>query len=167
MHEKANEDDYVIDTNKKKKLKKYDALLKGIEFELNFFCFLEIISNIFLFSFEKLEFKYQEALDEVLKSRSPISVYTLLEELIRRNGLKIALSGRDEITLEPFVSYIIKFINMPRYTKLLIEVSNVLFDIYASVLGHSVLIDELFIKLKNKLNRYLFGKYFLYSIFIS
>jgi U3 small nucleolar RNA-associated protein 15 len=125
MNEKAAEDDFTIDNSKKKKLKVYDSLLKA--------------------------FKYQEALDAVLESKQPLAVYSLLEELIRRNGLKIALNGRDEVTLEPFVSYLIRFITMPRYTKLLIEVSNTLFDIYAPVLGQSVLIDELFTKLRNKL----------------
>ena len=78
-------------------------------------------------------------------------INSLLEELIRRDGLKIALSGRDEFTLEPFLSYLIKYISQPRYTKILIDVSNVLLDIYASILGQSVIIDELFTKLRHRL----------------
>ena len=70
---------------------------------------------------------------------------------MRRNGLRIALSGRDEVTLEPFVAYLIKYISNPRYTKLLLDVSQCLFDSYGGVLGQSVVIDELFTKLRNRL----------------
>lgn len=73
---------------------------------------------------------------------------TLFEELCRRNGLVIALSSRDEISLEPILSFLIRYINNPRYSKLLIQVTHVLLDIYSQILGYSESIDELFIKLK-------------------
>lgn len=50
-------------------------------------------------------FSYQKALDAALKTMNPVVVITLLEELIRRSGLTIALSGRDEKSLEPLLSF--------------------------------------------------------------
>jgi U3 small nucleolar RNA-associated protein 15 len=78
--------------------------------------------------------------------------FSLLEELLRRNGLKISLSGRDEITLEPFVSFLIKYITLPKYAPLLVRVAHTLFDLYGGVIGQSVLFDELFLKMRSKLN---------------
>ena len=80
--------------------------------------------------------------------RNPLIVMTILEELSRRNGLFVALSARDEISLEPILSFIIRYINNPRYSKLLINVTHTLLDIYSNVIGYSEAIDELFIKLK-------------------
>jgi len=50
-------------------------------------------------------FNYQKALDAVLKTMNPVLVITLLEELLRRSGLTIALLGRDEESLEPLLSF--------------------------------------------------------------
>ena len=124
--EKAGEADFEVAVMKAKKLSQYDKLLKA--------------------------FKYQEALDTALATKHPVVVISLIEELLRRNGLKIALSGRDEVTLEPFVSFLIKFITQPKYSSMLIDVAHILFDLYAAVIGQSVVFDELFIKLRNKLN---------------
>ena len=57
--------------------------------------------------YEKLlkTFSYQKALDAALKTMNPVVVITLLEELIRRSGLTIALSGRDEKSLEPLLAF--------------------------------------------------------------
>jgi len=69
------------------------------------------------------KFNYQQALDASLKTRNPLVVVTVLEELSRRSGLSIALSGRDESTLV---------------------------DLYCGVLGQSDAIDELFHKLRQQ-----------------
>ena len=93
------------------------------------------------------KFNYQLALDSALKTRNPLVVVTVLEELNRRSGLGIALSGRDEITLEPVLSFAARYVSHPRYARLIILVAQKVLDLYASVLGHSDAIDELFLKL--------------------
>ena len=93
------------------------------------------------------KFNYQAALDAALKTRNPVVVITVLEELCRRSGLGIALSGRDETTLEPVVSFSARYVNHPKYSKLVIQVVQKMLDLYAGVLGHSDAIDELFLKL--------------------
>merc|ERR1711971_56356 len=109
---------------KGKKLKMYDQLLK--------------------------KFQYIDALDEVLRSKDPKAVIAVLEELGRRQGLKIALSNRDEESLETVLSFVHSFVCMPRYTPVIVGVINILCDIYGCVLGQSETIDEFFHKIKVK-----------------
>jgi U3 small nucleolar RNA-associated protein 15 len=68
-----------------------------------------------------------------------------------RNGLIIGLSGRDEVTLEPLLSFLVKYITHPNYSSILITVCNVVFDLYAGVVGKSILVDELFVKMRERL----------------
>jgi U3 small nucleolar RNA-associated protein 15 len=92
-------------------------------------------------------FSYQQALDSALKTRSPLVVVTVLEELNRRSGLGIALAGRDETTLEPLLSFCARYASNPRYSRLIVVAAHQVLDMYACVLGHSDAIDELFLKL--------------------
>ncbi len=96
------------------------------------------------------KFNYQKALDAALATRNPVVVITILEELCRRNGLTIALSGRDELSLEPLLSFVTRYVNHARYSKLVGQVAHRILDIYASVLGYSETIDELFSKLQRQ-----------------
>ena len=96
------------------------------------------------------KFNYQQALDTALKSRNPSVVVTVLEELCRRSGLTIALSGRDESTLDPILAFCARYITNPRYTRLIVQVSHRIIDLYCGVLGHSDAIDELFHKLRQQ-----------------
>ena len=50
----------------------------------------------------------------------------MLEELINREGLRIALAGRDDVSLEPIVKFIMRNIINPNYTELLVNVTNVI-----------------------------------------
>jgi U3 small nucleolar RNA-associated protein 15 len=93
------------------------------------------------------KFNYQQALDAALSTRNPVVVVTVMEELCRRNGLTIALSGRDETSLEPLLSFAAKYVSHPRYSKLVSQVTQVILDIYAPIIGQSDAIDELFVKL--------------------
>lgn len=68
----------------------------------------------------------------------------------KRQGLTIALSNRDEESLESILSFAIRFIDNPQYSPYLIGVVNILIDIYGFAIGQSALVDELFAKLKTK-----------------
>jgi len=106
-----------------------------------------------LSSFDKAlkSFKYHEALDAALLNGSPDIVVAVIEELVQRNGLRIALQGRDQHTLEPVVAFLVRQITSPPFAAVLIGVANLLLDMYAPVLGKSAAIDELFVKLRNTL----------------
>lgn len=96
------------------------------------------------------KFNYQQALDAALKTKNPLVVITVLEELCFRSGITIALSGRDEAALEPLLSFIARYVAHPRYSPLLVQIAHKLLDIYSGVLGRSDGIDELFFKLQRQ-----------------
>eukprot|EP00658_Telonema_sp_P-2_P013680 TRINITY_DN15183_c0_g1_i2.p1 TRINITY_DN15183_c0_g1~~TRINITY_DN15183_c0_g1_i2.p1 ORF type:complete len:530 (-),score=100.77 TRINITY_DN15183_c0_g1_i2:220-1809(-) len=116
--------DLVVATVGKPKLRPYDKLLKS--------------------------FQFQAATDEVLATRDPVVIMSLLEALAARNVLPIALAGRDESKLAPLLEFVMRHITNPHYSALLIDVANTVLDIYAPILGQSQAIDELFVKLQVK-----------------
>lgn len=125
MNADAIAGDFIVSSSsKKRKLKSFDLCLK--------------------------QFRYGDALDEALETRIPQAVVAVLEELGKRRGLTIALSNRDEESLEPILSFTVRYICRPRFSSLLIGVANKLIDIYGDVSGQSETIDELFDKLKNQ-----------------
>ena len=99
------------------------------------------------------QFRYGDALDAALETRQPPTVAAVLEELGRRpSGLTIALSNRDEESLEPVLAFTARYIARPRYSALLIGVTNQVLDIYGDVAGESETMDELLNKLKNQVS---------------
>ena len=127
MNVDASAEDYVVAAaGKKRKLNKFDTALK--------------------------QFRYGDALDESLATRNPQSVVAVLEELGKRRGLAIALSNRDEESLEPILSFTVRYITRPRFSALLIGVAHKLIDIYGNIGGESEMIDELFVKLKEQVS---------------
>lgn len=124
-HEKSHDpEDYLLLHQKKQKLAEYDHLLR--------------------------KFRYGDALDKVLQQRQPQVVVAVIEELGKRRGLNIALSNRDEESLEAILSFTIRFIDDPKYSTYLIGVAHILCDVYGSLMGQSSMVDELFSKLRNK-----------------
>jgi len=121
----AGEGDITVESQKKRRLREYDRYLKA--------------------------FQYGNALDACLRTNQPaVTTVSLIQELIHRDGLKQALAGRDDNTLEPLTQFLVRNINNPRYTALLVDVSTVVIEMYSAVLGQSPLIDELFLRLRTK-----------------
>ncbi|KAG0303027.1 snoRNA-binding rRNA-processing protein [Dissophora globulifera] len=119
----AADADFTVESQKRRRLRDYDRYLKV--------------------------FQYGNALDACLRTNQPpVTTVSLIQELIHRDGLRQALSGRDDISLEPLAQFLVKNINNPRYTSLLVDVTMVMIDMYTAVLGQSPLIDELFVKLR-------------------
>jgi hypothetical protein len=131
----------IIETERHTKLKSYEIYLK--------------------------KFQYNVALDQALLSKNPLVMMMILEELCRRNGLVTALSGRDEVTLEPILSFLTRYISQPRYAKLLIHVVNTLLDIYSTIIGYSETIDELFLKLKQHIQTEVIALLSIFPLYIS
>ena len=124
---------------------------------------------------------------DLSQTRDPIVIVSLIEELRLRDGLTLALSGRDETTLEPLVAFIAKYITHPRYAALLIGITDRVFgacydpysiartpplpslsamtlslcgkprafgaDMYAPMLGRSIAIDRLFLRLQSRIQQ--------------
>jgi U3 small nucleolar RNA-associated protein 15 len=72
---------------------------------------------------------------------------TLITALRHRSALTAALANRDEVTLQPILRWLIKYIPDYRITRLTTDVALVVLDLYADQLGRSEEIDELFQRL--------------------
>jgi U3 small nucleolar RNA-associated protein 15 len=97
----------VVSTPKTRKLKQHDILLKN--------------------------FEYRKTLDDALHPRhhgNTVLTYSVIQELIRRDGLRIALLGRTEEELVPVVDFIIKNITNPLYTSLLVDMCDLVIGKY-------------------------------------
>lgn len=70
--------------------------------------------------------------------------------LRHRSALNAALVNRDEITLQPVLRWLIKYIPDYRITRLTTDVALVVLDLYADQLGRSEEIDTLFDQLNQK-----------------
>ena len=141
-------DEYVVTQSKKLRLQPYEKFLKT--------------------------FKYKYALDAALEVgpfrcfHTPINVfphlqhrgagkgkivYSVLQELARRDGLSIALSGRNEGELYALLRYLSRSMTLPRFAPLLLGVCSSVVDIYGSTLPQSPPTRALFRVLKVKLDR--------------
>ncbi|KAL4808777.1 WD40-repeat-containing domain protein [Aspergillus unguis] len=112
--------DIVIDGNEAKKRKKE----KGWELDLR-------------------KGRYGVALDTVLAGNDKIAQLTLFSELRHRSALRAALSGRDEVTLQPVLQWVYRNITEPRLVGLSVEVAMNVLDIYSGNLGQSEQIDTM------------------------
>jgi len=121
-------DEFRVEQRRQKRLREYDRLLKT--------------------------FKYAAALDAVLrKNVPPTTTFSLISELMHRDGLRTALGGRDDVSLEPVLRLLIKHVADPRFGSMCCDVSCIVIDMYTSVLGRSPLIDTLFLRLRRKLDQ--------------
>lgn len=93
-------------------------------------------------------FKYMDALDLALKTKNSVNIVTVLRELRQRRGLMTALGGRTDEALEPLLSFLATNVTNPRYAKLLLQVTQMILDIYGSQVGTSMVVDELFKRLQ-------------------
>ena len=75
----------------------------------------------------------------------------------------------DESTLEPLLAFAARYVSHPRYARLIVVVTHKILDLYASVLGHSDSIDELFLKLHRQVRELLSDicSYLLLSVTFS
>ncbi|KAI6119301.1 Trp-Asp repeat-containing protein [Pisolithus croceorrhizus] len=114
-----------VESRRVKRLKQYDRFLKA--------------------------FKYSAALDAVLqKNVPPTTTFSLIQELIHRDGLRSAMSGRDDVLLEPILRLLVKHVTDPRFGDLVCDVASLLIELYSPVFGQSPLVDSLLLRLRKK-----------------
>eukprot|EP01087_Luapelamoeba_hula_P019080 TRINITY_DN6275_c0_g1_i1.p1 TRINITY_DN6275_c0_g1~~TRINITY_DN6275_c0_g1_i1.p1 ORF type:complete len:502 (+),score=46.79 TRINITY_DN6275_c0_g1_i1:169-1674(+) len=94
-------------------------------------------------------FRHADALDAALRTNNHFVMYSVLDELRLRKSLGVALAGRTEETLEPFITYLCTNIQNPNYSQLLIPTTYMLLDMYESVIGLSPRIIAALKTLKN------------------
>lgn len=105
------------------------------------------------------KFDYTSALNRILKASAksdPEKVVNLMQELIRRNGLRAALAGRTWNKLKNIVKFITENFNDLRFTRILLDVSLALVEIYSQQIKYSPYLRQLFLDLnkctKNEIN---------------
>ncbi len=87
-------------------------------------------------------------MDSVLQKKNVELTITVLEELIDRNALKLALLNRSEDDLEILLNFILWKIRDPKTMNILIYIFNLLLDYYMITFGKNEKIDSLFLKIK-------------------
>ncbi|KAL7635619.1 UNVERIFIED_CONTAM: hypothetical protein RMT77_013436 [Armadillidium vulgare] len=89
------------------------------------------------------QFKFTKTLSTVLQygiaTKTPHVTVAVMRELIRRGGLATALAGRDTKGLIPLFRFLMKNFRNPLFQPILLEVINVLLDIYGNSFGDSKL----------------------------
>ncbi|KIY49253.1 WD40 repeat-like protein [Fistulina hepatica ATCC 64428] len=117
--------EFRVERRRTKRLRDYDKLLKS--------------------------FKYSAALDAVLQKQvPPTTTFSVIQELIHRDGLRTAISGRDDVLLEPILRLLLKHVTDPRFGEMVCDLASVVIDMYTPILGQSPLIDTLFVRLRKK-----------------
>ncbi|GFR40760.1 hypothetical protein Agub_g1372, partial [Astrephomene gubernaculifera] len=99
------------------------------------------------------QFRYREALDAALSTRTPEVVASVVEELAARGGLPGALGGRDAEGLMPLLRHLIRHVGEPRYTRLLSHVAHRLLDCYSGLVGAAPGVDRLLRALHSRLGQ--------------
>jgi U3 small nucleolar RNA-associated protein 15 len=59
----------------------------------------------------------------------------LIQELVQRDALRVALAGRDDVTLEPILSFLIRHVTDPRFGEIASEVAGVIIGKLAGPVG--------------------------------
>lgn len=98
----------------------------------------------------------------------PAVTFALIQELIQQDALRIALAGRDDVTLEPILSFLVRHVTDPRFGEMASDVAGVIIgkspyapiytwlidaDIYTPILGQSPLIDEMLGRIQTRVER--------------
>lgn len=85
---------------------------------------------------------YSDALDKALATNDRTAILTLLAALRHRSALRSALSNRDEASIKPVLSWVIKAIKEPALVPIAVEVGMNILDLYAGNVGLSAKFDK-------------------------
>lgn len=98
-------------------------------------------------------FKWAEALDSaVVQGVARDETVTLLNELKKRGKIRIALHGRDEISLMPVLLWLIKNLGDVRSFNIVCDFVAVISEMYGNLIDKSVVLEEAFSTLAQKIN---------------
>ncbi len=141
--ETPGEDDLTIEKKRAQRLQPYDKYLR--------------------------KFNYREALNAALQSKQVVVIVSLFEEFIRRKSVNTAISGLNEVTIQPLLNFLTRYIIDPKYSKTLAVISNFVLgtwyydlfyelddtnlratDVYSKVLGQSKMVDDMMLKLQQR-----------------
>jgi len=103
------------------------------------------------------KYEYTKALDVTLKPflqrKLPHYAHSVFYELMRRDGLRIALAGRDERSVANILNYLKKYLVDPRFSHVLLYVFDIVIELYMPMSSHSNELTRLFRDLQNKVTK--------------
>lgn len=102
------------------------------------------------------KFQHSRAMTRVMRMFSkddPQAVVSFMQELIRRGGLRTALAGRTDLELKRIVHFLTQNLSDPRFTRILVDVSLALVEVYTRQINRSPAIQTVFKHLNQSLNR--------------
>ena len=118
--------DIYIEKQKKKKLQKYDIYIK--------------------------KFLYHEALDYALKTKQTEIIMGVIEELINRNTLKMAILKRNEEDVILLLNFILLKIREPKIMNILIYIFDLMINYYIIFIEKNEEINKLFKLIEKEIN---------------
>ena len=62
----------------------------------------------------------------------PTTTFSLIQELIHRDGLRSALAGRDDVLLEPVLRLLVKYVSDPRFGQLVCDITTLVLGMYGT-----------------------------------
>lgn len=124
--EKAAEGDYYVPRQRRPRLAEHDKFFR--------------------------KFQYREALVASLKSSDPTVVVAVMEELVARCGLVAAVSNLDPSSLELLLSFLKKYVTVPKYSRLLVPFAHKVLDKCAGDFAISPSISHQVVVLREKVN---------------
>lgn len=62
----------------------------------------------------------------------PTTTFSLIQELIHRDGLRSALAGRDDVLLEPILRLLVKYVSDPRFGQLVCDITTLVLGMYGT-----------------------------------
>ena len=98
-------------------------------------------------------FRWSDALDSAFATGRPKEqTITVLHELKRSGKVRIALHGRDEISLLPILQWFVKNLEDVRSINLICDYIGVILEMYGSLIGKSGVLEEVFTLLLKRVN---------------
>jgi U3 small nucleolar RNA-associated protein 15 len=106
------------------------------------------IERDWLPQFDRLvkSFRYREAWDAVVSRKNIPLLIAAVRELVQRNGLAVALSGRTSHEIVHLTDILIKHIATPRFSSVLIDLAFSVLNIYGNQVSGS---NQLMLSLKH------------------
>ena len=96
---------------------------------------------------------YAAALDSALAANDSVAAVTTLIALRHRSALRAALSGHDDLSLQPVLLWLNKHVIDPRHVALCADVGGLLLDLYAANMGASKMFDDLMRRLHGRVRQ--------------
>ena len=98
-------------------------------------------------------FRWSDALDSALKDNLEKEfTVTCLEELKKKGKIRIALSGRDETSLEPLLTWCLKSIDDPRNVNIITDYLICILEMYDDLISRKPVLEELILNLQKRVD---------------